>query len=117
MSSSTRRKPDPTATSPTPAPRGRLDWRQLLDWLQADGWITADDVRRVAQRLGAGSSSLHALVRLGGAGLQRDGRALDTEALTEWLATRARLPYLRIDPLKADVGKVADVMAVRLKLC
>ncbi|RVT51094.1 GspE/PulE family protein [Rubrivivax albus] len=113
MSSSTRRKPDPTATSPTPAPRGRLDWRQLLDWLQADGWITADDVRRVAQRLGAGSSSLHALVRLGGAGLQRDGRALDTEALTEWLATRARLPYLRIDPLKADVGKVADVMAVR----
>ncbi|MCP5273046.1 MAG: Flp pilus assembly complex ATPase component TadA [Burkholderiaceae bacterium] len=112
-SSSTRRKPDPTATSPTPAPRGRLDWRQLLDWLQADGWITADDVLRVAQRLGAGRSSLHALVRLGGAGLQRDGRALDTEALTEWLATRARLPYLRIDPLKADVGKVADVMAVR----
>jgi len=37
---------------------------------------------------------------------------LDTEALTEWLARRAGLPYLRIDPLKVDVGRVADVMSV-----
>jgi general secretion pathway protein E len=109
MSSTPRRKTEPA----TPPPRGKLDWRQLLQWLQADGWIGADDAERVAQRLGAGSSSLHALVRLGGAGLQRDGRPLDTEALTAWLAGRAGLPYLRIDPLKADVGKVADVMAVR----
>jgi general secretion pathway protein E len=46
----------------------------------------------VVQRFGAGSSSLHALVRLGGAGLQRDGKPLDTEALTEWLAKRAGCP-------------------------
>ena len=38
---------------------------------------------------------------------------LDTEALTEWLAGRVGLPYLRIDPLRADVGRVADVMSVR----
>ncbi|MEY3251626.1 MAG: hypothetical protein RL227_599, partial [Pseudomonadota bacterium] len=35
------------------------------------------------------------------------------EALTEWLAGRAGLGYLRIDPLRADVGRVADVMSVR----
>jgi general secretion pathway protein E len=97
---------------------GRLEWRQMLDWLRDDGWITDDDVDRVARRLSAGGSSLHALVRLGGADLVRrdpagQGRALDLEALTEWLAGRAKLPYLRIDPLKADVGRVADVMPVQ----
>jgi general secretion pathway protein E len=96
-------------------PTGPLDWRELLAWLQEDAWITADDVARVARRLGAGSSSLHALVRLGGAGLVRQGTgtALDTDTLTEWLAGRAKLPYLRIDPLRADVGRVADVMSVQ----
>ena len=53
-------------------------------------------------------------MRLGGAGLTRaaTASALDTEALTEWLAARSGLPYLRIDPLKVDVGRVADVMSI-----
>ena len=103
-------KPVPTSRS-----RGVLDWRELLGWLQTDGLISAEDVDRVARRYGAGSSSLHALVRLGAAGLARldNGKALDTESLTEWLAARARLPYLRIDPLRADVGRVADVMSAQ----
>jgi general secretion pathway protein E len=96
-------------------PTGRLDWRTLLGWLVEDRWISADDSERVVRRFGAGASSLHALVRLGGAGLTRSGsgRAIDTETLTEWLAGRAQLPYLRIDPLRADVGRVADVMSVK----
>ena len=96
-------------------PRGRLDWRELLDWLKTDGLVTAADVQRVAQRFTAGASSQHALIRLGQAGLQRaiDKRELDTATLTEWLAGRAQLPYLRIDPLRADVGRVADVMSVQ----
>jgi general secretion pathway protein E len=94
--------------------KGKLDWKLLLGWLRDDGWITAEDGERVTQRFGAGASSLHALVRLGGAGLLRAGtqKALDTEMLTEWLAQRCKMPYLRIDPLKADVGRVADVMSV-----
>jgi general secretion pathway protein E len=36
-----------------------------------------------------------------------------TPRLTEWLAGRSHLPYLRIDPLKVDVGRVADVMSVQ----
>jgi general secretion pathway protein E len=95
-------------------PKGRLEWRMLLDWLREDGLVGADAADAVVQRFGAGASSLHALVRLGGAGLKRaNGGALDTEALTEWLAGRAGMGYLRIDPLKADVGRVADVMSVR----
>ena len=94
-------------------PRGRLDWRQLLDWLREDGLVSDDDAQRVVKRFGAGTSSLHALVRLGGAGLTRGGKALDCEALTEWLAARVQLPYLRIDPLKVDVGRVAEVMSLQ----
>ncbi|MBI5259992.1 MAG: Flp pilus assembly complex ATPase component TadA [Burkholderiales bacterium] len=110
MSDHATRHPAPSPAAP---PRGRLDWRQLLQWLREDGWVSAVDADRVVKRFGHGDSSLHALVRLGGAGLQRNGRALDAEVLTEWLAQRAKLPYLRIDPLKVDVGRVADVMSVQ----
>ena len=106
-----RSRSTPAAEAATPI-RGRLDWHQLLGWLRADGAVGEGDAQRVVKRFGAGASSLHALVRLGGAGLQRDGRPLDTEALTEWLALRVKLPYLRIDPLKVDVGRVAEVMSL-----
>jgi len=98
---------------PVPQPRGRLDWRQLLGWLREDGLASAAQAEAIAKRFGAGDSSLHALVRLGGAGLQRDARPLDAEALTEWLARRVKMPYLRIDPLKVDVGRVAEMMSLQ----
>ncbi len=98
---------------PATAPTGRLEWRQLLDWLAEDGLVSLADSDRVAKRFGAGHSSLHALVRLGGAGLQHAGKPLDTEALTAWLAKRAKLVYLRIDPLKVDAGRVTEVMSVQ----
>jgi general secretion pathway protein E len=101
-------------TATVARPTGRLDWRWLLDALRDDGLIAVDDAERVSRRFAAGASSLHALVRLGSAGLQRVGteQTLDAEALTEWLAGRAGLPYLRIDPLRAEVGRVSDVMSV-----
>ena len=96
-------------------PTGPLDWRVLLQWLLDDGLVNAEDVDRVSRRFAAGSSSLHALVRLGGAGLVRQGTnvSLDVEGLTEWLALRCGLGYQRIDPLRADVGRVAEVMSVQ----
>ncbi|HSW21866.1 MAG TPA: type II/IV secretion system protein, partial [Burkholderiaceae bacterium] len=109
----------PTATKPRSvaraAPlRGRLEWRHLLGWLREDGWIGADDVDAVIKRFGGADSNQHPLVRLGSASLKRAGTqtTLDTEALTQWLAQRFNLTYLRTDPLKVDVGRVADVMSV-----
>ncbi|MDI4634211.1 type II/IV secretion system protein [Pelomonas sp. V22] len=95
-------------------PEGRLEWRQLLRWLVEDEIIDAEQAQKTEQRFAAGDSSLHPLVRLGHANLVRKspGKPLEVEVLTEWLAARAKLPYLRIDPLKVDVGRVADVMSV-----
>jgi general secretion pathway protein E len=96
-------------------PQGRLEWRLLLQWLHDDGLVGDDEAARIRSRFGAGDSSQHPLIRLGSASLSdaRNGRALDTEALTEWLAGKLAMPYLRIDPLKVDVARVADVMSIR----
>jgi general secretion pathway protein E len=102
--------------APPPAtPRaGRLDWRPLLDWLREDGLISASDADGTAKRFAGGQSKQHPLVRLAAADLIRQGgnKPLDVEALTEWLAKRCGLPYLRIDPLRVDVGRVAEIMSI-----
>jgi general secretion pathway protein E len=103
---------------PEPPPAGKLDWRQLLGWLRDDGMIERDEADKTMKRFGSTHSVQHPLVRLAAAGLQRKGpsggaaKTLDIEALTAWLAQRCGMPYLRIDPLKVDVGRVADVMSI-----
>src|SRR5262245_43258868 len=99
----------PQSTTPT----GRLDWRTLLKWLRDDQLVSIEDADRTKKRF-AGDSAQHPLVRLAAAGLTRcgNGKPLDIEALTEWLAGRCGLPYVRIDPLKVDVGRVAEVMSI-----
>jgi general secretion pathway protein E len=107
----------PSSASQKPGhalPRGPLDWRLLLTWLGDDGLLTPKDAEVVTQRFSAGNSAQHPLVRLAGMGLTRadTGAVLELEPLTEWLAQRVGLPYLRIDPLKVDVGRVAEVMSI-----
>ena len=99
---------------PTPSPTGPLDWRWLLKALRDEHLISTEDAVRTAKRFGGADSSQHPLIRLASAGLVRKGthKPLDVEALTEWLAGRCGIPYLRIDPLKVDVGRVAEVMSI-----
>lgn len=93
--------------------QGPVDWRKLVEWLGQDGVISPDEARRVIARCSQAESSQAPLVRLAAVAMTRagDGKPLDIESLTQWLAGRAGLEYLRIDPLKVDVGKVADTMS------
>ena len=106
------RRPPGLALAPTGA--GAPDWHRLLAWLLEDRVIGADDAQRTLRRFAGTESAQHPLVRLASAGLLRQpsGQPLDVEALTEWLAGRCGMPYLRIDPLKVDVGRVAEVMSI-----
>ena len=93
--------------------RGPLDWRRLVEWLRSDEVISAEEAQRVVARCAQAESVQHPLVRLASVSVRRasDGKAMDIELLTHWVAQRAGLGYLRIDPLKVDVGKVADTMS------
>ncbi|MBS7806514.1 GspE/PulE family protein [Variovorax sp. PCZ-1] len=93
--------------------RGPLDWRHIVQWLQADGVISLAEAKRTVDRCSKAESAQHPLVRLTAVAMTRaaDGKPLDIEALTQFLALKAGVDYFRIDPLKVDVGKVAETMS------
>ncbi|HEY0887563.1 MAG TPA: GspE/PulE family protein [Ramlibacter sp.] len=103
----------PRAIERSAPPQGPIDWRTLVEWLSQDGVISSDEARRTIARCSQAESVQHPLVRLAAVAMARaaDGKPLDIESLTEWLARRSGLEYLRIDPLKVDVAKVADTMS------
>ncbi|NQW94531.1 MAG: type II/IV secretion system protein, partial [Polaromonas sp.] len=92
---------------------GPLDWRTLVEWLSDDGIISAAEAARTISRCSQVQSAQPPLIRLASVSMTRlaDGKPLDIDTMAQWLAGRAKLNYLRIDPLKVDVGKVADAMS------
>ena len=93
--------------------QGPLDWHLLVSWLAADGVITAAEAQRTVVRCSAGQSAQLPLQRLSVVGMSRasDGCVLTLDALTEWLAGHLHMEFVRIDPLKVDVGRVAEAMS------
>jgi len=108
-----------TATAPSrPTARparlsGPLDWRLLVRGLAEDGVITSQEAERTVARCSAAQSAQPPLQRLSAVGMARagDGKVLTLDELTEWLAAHVGLPFQRIDPLKVDVGRVAEAMS------
>ena len=112
--------PLPPSSAPTIRPAstrprhvGPLDWRTLVEWLSEDGVIGSAEAQRTITRCAQVQSAQPPLIRLASVSMTRlsDGKPLDIETMAQWLAGRAGLSYLRIDPLKVDVGKVADTMS------
>jgi len=97
----------------TSSTEGPLHWRQIVEWLRSDGIITIDEARRTVDRCSQAESSQHPLIRLGGLGIlrARDDKPMDSAMLTEYVARRWGMEFLRIDPLKTDVGRIAEVMS------
>jgi general secretion pathway protein E len=100
-------------TASTTVYSGPLDWRKLVQWLHEDAVISQDESQRTIARCSQAESVQHPLVRLASVSMRRvsDQKPLDMEMLTQWIAGRAGLDYLRIDPLKVDVGKISDAMS------
>jgi general secretion pathway protein E len=103
----------PAKSSDAMTHNGPLDWRTLVQWLLDDGVISSAEAERTVARCASAHSAQHPLQRLSVVAMARksDSHVLDVEMLTQWLAKRSGLDYMRIDPLKVDVGKVADVMS------
>ena len=94
-----------------------LDLQQIYTWLLADGLVDKNGVKaHYAQAQGilknttGGMHPLCAVAHCKLLSAQAPHRLLTLDVLTEWLAGRVALPFIRIDPLKVDFTKVADVM-------
>jgi general secretion pathway protein E len=104
------------AGSPALGLHTRMDLDECLAALVADGLITEPDARRVRAdvRTTRGRTELHPLVLVSNlklADLRHPDKPLSLEVLTQWLAQRANLPYLKIDPMKIDVAAVTQVIS------
>ena len=94
----------------------RLDLDETLAALLADGLLSEADAKRVRVdiRTARGRSELHPLVLVANlklADLRHPDKPLSLEVLTHWLAEKAGLPYLKIDPMKIDVASVTQVVS------
>ncbi|MEB0010255.1 GspE/PulE family protein [Glaciimonas sp. Gout2] len=100
------------------APPKILDLQQIFTWLLADGTVIKEEVKDFftqAQGIFRNASiaihPLSAVAQCKRLTAQIPQRAMTLEWLTEWLAHKVALPFYRIDPLKIDFAKVADVMS------
>ncbi|MFC3108284.1 GspE/PulE family protein [Undibacterium arcticum] len=95
-----------------------LDLQQVFTWLLADGVVDKAEVKaRYTQAqvvLKNAAVSMHPLTAVAHCKLLSalpPHKLLTLDWLTEWLAAKVKLPFYRIDPLKIDFAKVADVMS------
>ena len=99
----------------TPSHDRWLDLNNLLSTLLAQNRIQQNCAEQALLRSReASSAALHPLVFLAQQQFcdpGRDGRILDLETLTAWLADHAEQPYLRLDPLKVDAATVTGAMS------
>jgi general secretion pathway protein E len=88
-----------------------LDLKTLIGELHKDGLLNDAEYKRLAD---VNSGSIHPLVFLAEQGLTDaiSGRPLDMERLLAWLSEQCGQPVYQIDPLKINVGAIAEVMSL-----
>lgn len=92
----------------------RLTLTEVLKMLVADHWVSSSEAKALSAERKLYRGDVHPLVVIGEQqwkSLQPPHPVLTTEVLTEWLADKADLEYLHIDPLKIDFSSVTDVMS------
>lgn len=100
-------------TAPT-----HLNLQQIFTWFIEDGLVKREDAKDEFNKsrsiLKSGPESMHPLTAVAQAKItsaKTPHRLLTLDWLTEWVANKTQMPFYRIDPLKIDFTKVADVMS------
>ncbi len=95
-----------------------LSMQQIFTWLMEDGIVSKENAKLEFNNARAihknGPAAMHPLTALAQVKLHSSSpphHLLTLDWLTEWTAEKVHLPFYRIDPLKIDFGKVADVMS------
>jgi general secretion pathway protein E len=108
----------PGPAAPKPALPKALDMQLIFQWLLADGIVDKANVKanfaQAQSILKNAVGSMHPLTAVAQCKFSSalaPHRLLTLDLLTEWVATKVGLQFIRIDPLKIDFTKVADVMS------
>ncbi|HTN93251.1 MAG TPA: GspE/PulE family protein [Gallionella sp.] len=92
----------------------KLTLPELLGMLVSDGMIGKTEADgMIAERRGQRQNA-HPLVAIAGQNWKSQlppNKVLNLDVLSEWLAKRAGLEYIHIDPLKIDFSFVTDIMS------
>ena len=95
-----------------------LDLQTIFSWLLADGIVTKASVKpdfaQAQAILKNAVGSMHPLTAVAQSKLISalpPNRQMTLDVLSEWAAAKVGLSFVRIDPLKIDFTKVADVMS------
>lgn len=91
-----------------------LEVHDILQWLEHDGMVDAENAHML-RTLAVGAeykkkNPLEIVAERNWANLQTQ-KTLTLDALTQWMAARVELPFVRIDPLKVEVAEVTEVMS------
>ncbi len=99
---------------PGKPPDRRLTLESVLNDLVADQLVTRAEADRLINDRRINRGDHHPLVVLGDQKLKdprHPKKTLHLEALTQWLADKAGLPYLHVDPFKVDFAAVTKLMS------
>ena len=106
------------AAAPKSTKPRAFDLQQIFTWLLADGIVDKAEVKAQfaqAQSIHKNAvGSMHPLSAVAQCKLVSKlppQRLMTLDVLSEWAAGKVGLPFIRIDPLKIDFTKVADVMS------
>jgi general secretion pathway protein E len=110
----TKAAPSPSRTRAVNVDPSSLTLSWLLDEMVKGELITATAARQLVdpprRKDGAIQHPLVIAAAQDWPDRRTEGRKLSLEVLTQWLAHRARLPYVRIDPLKLEVATMTAVV-------
>lgn len=110
-------------TTPTPASKGTarktpeidIDVRWVMRELLSEGRVAQEDYNIISttprEKKELGWHPLQVVARYQLADRSRDGRLIDLDFLSDWLAQKATMPLFHIDPLKIKVDQVTTVMS------
>ena len=101
-------------TPPSKQADRRLTLQGVLNDLVADKLVSKEDADKLINDRRINRGEQHPLIVLGEQKLKdprNPKKLLHLEALTQWLADKAGLPYLHVDPFKVDFAAVTKLMS------
>jgi len=109
----------PAAATPArPKSPKSLDLQTVFSWLLADGIVEKSTVKPhfaqaqdILKNAVGAMHPLSAIAQCKIVSAKPPHKLLTLDLLSEWAAAKVGIPFLRIDPLKIDFTKVADVMS------